>query len=327
MQQAQIVFFVSVMFFSGVAGAAGQETVKTQTVEPNPAKTVAAEDESYRIGFQDSLEIQVFRHPDLNQRVKVNPDGTIFLYRARGPIAAVCRTERELAETIAKEYLTFLKKPEVNVVAVEKLSQSYGIIGAVEKPGNYFINRRTRLLELLAFAGGPNKDAGSRLIVARTGSSSACRLKADEKNESDELVLMNFKVKDVLENKQNLWMQPGDIVSVLDSDVVYVYGNVNEEGPVKVKEPITLTQAIVNAKGFKPSAKKDKIRVLRQKEGSAEREELLFDLNEIAKRTVQDPILQPNDIVAVSEDSTKAIFRKLGNSLTGGIPSLLYRVP
>lgn len=286
-------------------------------------------DERYRIGFQDTLSIQVFRHPELAQTVTLNQDGTIFLFRAEKPISAICKTERELANVIAKEYLSFLKKPEVNVIAVEKKSQSFGVIGAVDKPGTYFINRQTRLIELLSFAGGPTKEAGSRLIVARTGSSSACKMKNEMRaeTENDDLVLMSFKIKDVLEAKQNLWMKPGDIVSVLDADVIYVYGNVNEEGPVKLKEPITLTQAIVSAKGFKPSTKKDKIRIIRQKEGSSEREELVYDLNEISKRKVEDPFLQPNDIVAVSEDPAKAIFKKLGDTFTGGIGGLFYRIP
>ena len=284
------------------------------------------EDELYRIGFQDTLDIQVFKHPELNQRASVNPDGTITLFRASKPITVVCKTEREVAKEIEREFLTFLKKPEVNVLATEKKSQSYGVIGAVEKAGTYYINRRVRLLELVAFAGGPNKEAGSRMIVARTGSSSACNLNPEEKPQWDDLVLMNFRIKDVLEAKQNLWMQPGDIVSVLDSDLIYVYGNVNKVGSVKMNEPITLTQAIVSAEGLKPTAK-NVVRVLRQKAGTSEREELTYDLKDIEKRKVQDPFLEPNDIVAVSEDSSKAIMRGIVKTLQQGVPSLFYRVP
>jgi polysaccharide biosynthesis/export protein len=137
---------------------------------------------------------------------------------------------------------------------------------------------------------------------------------------------MNFKIRDVLEAKQNMWMEPGDIVSVLDADEVYVYGNVNKVGSVKMKEPITLTQAIVSAEGLKPTAK-SKVRVLRQKGGTSDREELIFDLKDIEKRKIQDPFLEPNDIVAVSEDSAKAIMKGITGILKNGVPSLFYRVP
>ncbi len=299
----------------------------TKTTTATIPKSKADNEETiYRIGFEDTLEIQVFDKPKLTQKVSLNPDGTITLFRASKPIAAVCKTERELAKDIEREYLSFLKKPEVNVFAIEKKSQSFGVIGAVEKAGTYYVNRRIRLLELISFAGGPNKEAGSRMIVARTGSSSACKIESDDSIIDNDLVLMNFKVKDVLEGKQNLWMQPGDIVSVLDSDVVYIYGNVNKVGAVKMSEPITLTQAIVTAEGLKPTAK-TQVRVLRQKQGSTDRDELIFNLKDIEKRKIQDPFLEPNDIVAVSEDSTKVIIRGITGILKNGVPSLFYRIP
>jgi protein involved in polysaccharide export with SLBB domain len=258
--------------------------------------------------------------------VSVNPDGTITLFRASKPIVAVCKTERELAKEIEAEYLSFLKKPEVNVFAIEKKSQSYGVIGAVEKAGTYYISRRIRLLELLSFAGGPNKEAGSRMIVARTGSSSACKVESDDSVIDNEMMLLNFKVRDVLEGKQNLWMQPGDVVSVLDSDVVYLYGDVKKVGAVKMKEPITLTQAIVSAEGLKSTAK-SQVKILRLKEGSRDRMELAFNLKDIEKRKIQDPFLEPNDIVAVSEDSSKVILKGVTDVLKSAVPSLIYLVP
>src|SRR5687768_6160611 len=95
-------------------------------------------EERYRIGFQDQLEVQVFRHPELTQRVNVNANGTINLFRLATPIIAVCKTERELANDIAEAYRKdYLKNPEVNVVAVEQRSRAFGMIGAVEKPGQY----------------------------------------------------------------------------------------------------------------------------------------------------------------------------------------------
>ena len=94
-----------------------------------------------------------------------------------------------------------------------------------------------------------------------------------------------------------------------------------------MREPLTLTQAIASAEGLKPATRKDNIRVLRQKPGSTEREELVFDLREIDQRKVADPILEPNDVVAVGEDRTKSVLNSIGKSLTNGIPSIFYRIP
>lgn len=306
------------------------ETPITSAVEPTvqTSFSAAGKDERYRIGFQDTLEIQIFRHPDLTQRVSVNSNGTVNLFRIPAPLVAVCKTERELAIEVAAAYeKDYLRNPEVNVVAVEQKSQSFAVMGSVEKPGQFYINRKITLLELLAQAGGPNKESGSRLWVARTGSTSNCKMGETQAADPENMTLLDFKIRDVMQAKENLIMRPGDIVSVMDADAVYVYGNVNKQGKVTIKEPITLTQAIASAEGFKAASKKDKIRILRSKLGTSEREELVYDLNDIDKRKVQDPFLEPNDVVAVSEDKAKSILNNIGRSLTNGLPSIFYRVP
>ncbi|MEP6849233.1 MAG: polysaccharide biosynthesis/export family protein [Acidobacteriota bacterium] len=325
-----------------ITSAGGQDNLSGKTGSQTPGNSIAtvvsgtpvpsaadSSDERYKIGYQDTLDIQVFRHPELNRRVSVDTNGTIQLFRLDLPITAVCKTEAELASDIAKAYeKDYLRNPEVNVVAVEQKSQSVSVIGAVEKPGSFFINRRVRLLELLAFAGGPKADeAGTRLLVARTGSRSNCQTGGMQPSDSDAVELLDFKIRDVQAGKETLWMQPGDVVSVLKADVVYMYGNVIKQGAVKISEPLTLTQAIVLAEGLKSATKTDNIRVIRTKPGTSEREEKVYDLNLIGKGKMPDPFLEPNDIVAISEDKTKSIINNIGKSLTQGIPSIFYRIP
>ena len=288
---------------------------------------IVAGEERYRIGFQDRVTVQVFRRPELTQTVDVNPNGTINLFRLPEPVVAVCKTEGELASDIADAYRKdYLRNPEVKVMVVEQRSQAFAVIGAVEKPAQYLVSKRIRLLELLALAGGPSRDAGSRLILARTGSTSTCKDGASANDPAD-VLYADFKIKDVLETRVNPEVRPGDIISVLEADSVYVYGNVIRQGQVKFKEPITLMQAIASAEGLRPAAKKDRIRVLRQKPGVMEKEELIFDLGKISKMEANDPFLEPSDIVAVSEDTAKSIFQGIGRSLTQGIPSIFYRFP
>ena len=295
-----------------------------------PLPAVPSGNERYRIGFQDVLEIQVFRHSDLNQRVSVNSNGTINLFRLSTPILAVCKTERELATAVAEAYQKdYLRNPEVNVVAVEQRSRAFAVIGAVEKPGQYMINRPVRLLELLAQAGGPTKDAGTRVLVARTGSTSNCVLNEGSANTTsvDEKSFAGYALKDILEGRENVVMRPGDIVSVMKADVVYVYGNVIEQGLVEMRGPLTLTQAIASAKGTKPATDKSKVRILRLVPGKAERQETVYNLKEIEQGKASDPFVEPNDIVAVSIDKAKDVMNSIGKSLTNGIPSIFYRVP
>ncbi len=138
---------------------AGQNDLKPQPVSFPVGQ---ADDEQYRIGFQDTLDVQIFRHPELGQRVSVNSNGTIKLFRIPEPIIAVCKTVRELAKDVEDAYRKdYLKNPEVTVVAVGQNSQAFAVVGAVEKPGSFFVNRKVRLLELLAQAGGPVEGSGN----------------------------------------------------------------------------------------------------------------------------------------------------------------------
>ncbi len=317
---------------SGAISATSQTTPTTTPVERNVAAVgntavggvVTRTDERYRIGYRDKLSVQVFRHPELTQTVSVGPNGTISLFKIPEPLVAVCKTELELADDIAEAYRKdYLRNPDVNVSAVEQNSQALAVIGAVEHPGRFFVNRRMQLLELLALAGGPSKEAGSRLMVVRKGSDAGCQQQpvAKEANAG----LFNFSIRDLQEGKAAFMMQPGDIVSVLEADLVFVYGNVNEQGQVIMKQPMTLTQAIASAKGIKPATQKDKVRIIRQKPGSLEREEIVVDLVAIDKQRAEDPYLMPNDIIALSQDKAKSILNSLTKSFTQGIPSLLYR--
>ena len=307
------------------AKAVPVETSKTvSSISPKTAADDRPKNERYRIGFQDILEIQVFRHPELNQRLPVGPNGTIVLFRVDRPVVAICKTERELAEAIEAAYKEkYLKDPRVSVVVAEQKSQAVAVIGSVERPGNYFVNKRVHLLEMLAMAGGPSKEAGTRLLVARTGSTSDCKERVDEPD-NDNIEVVGFKIRDIQEGKQSFWMQPGDVVSVMDADIVYVYGNVNKQGSLRIREPITLTQAIVSAEGLKPAASRSNVRILRQKPGSTERKDIVFDLNAIDKGKVKDPFLEPNDIVAVSQDNAKAILRGITTTIKSSIPGVVY---
>lgn len=284
------------------------------------------DDDRYRIGFQDVLEVRVFKHADLSQRVSVSPNGTISLFRLDKPVVAVCKSETELAREIAAAYKAkFIKNPEVIVNVADQKSQSIGVMGAVVKPEYFFVRRRFHLLEMLALAGGPSKDSGTRLIVVRSGGTANC--KQDPNNVEESASVFGFKLRDVQEGKKTFWMQPGDLVSVLEADIIYMYGNVERQGAIKIRESITLTQALVTAEGVKPAAKKDKIRVLRQKGDGGEREELFFDLNKINSGKAPDPVLQPNDIVAVSEDKAKSIILGFANALKNSVPNAALRFP
>jgi polysaccharide export outer membrane protein len=102
------------------------------------------------------------------------------LPRIDASIMAICKTENELAGEIINLYKqSYLRDPYVTVFVKEQNSQPLSVIGAVEKPGNFYTNRRLTLLELLSFAGGQDiEKAGSKIQVARVGGISGCKVES-----------------------------------------------------------------------------------------------------------------------------------------------------
>ncbi len=322
----------------------GQDVSKpasTDTKKPDTIKVIRSEDEAvesvqpsgdvnierYKIGFEDTLQVDVYRHPELTQTVTVARDGTINLPRIDQPVLAVCKTERELASLITAHYRNYLRNPFVNVRALEQRSQPFAVLGAVNKPGSYYLSRRVTLLELLAIAGGPDYErAGSKVQVARLGNLSACKVETDNDTKND-VEFFSYSINDVMKASENPYMEPGDIVSIKEAEEAYVVGNVDEPKTIQLKEPITLTQALAKAGGIDGTAKTTKIVIERRESGSKVKTELVFDLKDIRMQKVPDPLLQANDIVVVPTDNMKVIRNGLLKVLTGGISNLFYRFP
>ena len=294
-------------------------------IEDSQVAITDRKDDRYRIGFQDTLSIQVYRHDGLSQTVSVNPDGTIRLFRIDNPIVAVCKTERELAYTIETLYKNHLRNPQVNVRAVEQRSQPFAVIGAVQKPGSFYLNQKVRLLHLLTLAGGNDVEKSGTIVqVARIGNFSGCGASLEEADDNQEVEFFSYNLADVIKGQQNPWMKPGDIVSVLEAEEAYVVGDVVEQTNIKLKGPTTLMQAIAMAKGLTKNANTDKVIIQRQEPGNPIKTELAFNLSDIRKQKIPDPQLQANDIVVVSTDRTKAIAGSIFKAITGGIPGLFY---
>lgn len=339
--------------FSAIALLAGTITVTAQTTNDGTAKTpteqntqtaplVSSPNESavatneqnfyrngmgerYRIGFLDTLEVQVARHPELSApATSVSPDGTIFLPRIKQPIVAVCKTESELREIITAHLKTVLKDPFVNVRAVDQRSQPFAVVGAVQKPGRFYISQKVSLLELLAYAGGPDvENAGSRIQVARGGNTNGC---VDTANAAEkEIEFQSYNLNDVLKGKSNPLMQPGDIVSVLIAEEAYVVGDVIKPTKISLREEMTLQRAIAEAGGTEKTAKVEKVIIQRKDGASGNKTELVYNLKDIRDGKIPDPQIQGNDIVVVASDRVKSVLKDVKEIIKNGLPTAFYR--
>jgi len=292
----------------------------------DPATPVAADEELYRIGTGDVLDVRVFNRPQLSREsVRVDNRGMIHMPLIDSEIRAGCRTEAELAAEVANLYLKYQRHPHVDVFIKEYSSRPVAVMGAVSKPGQFQLQRRVRLLELVSLAGGPTERAGQRVLVAHGTEISSC----DENTaaagaDGFESFDLNNTLK--ADGAANPFVRPGDIITVPEAQQVFVTGNVLRPMSIPLKETITLSQAVAMAGGTMPDSKKTGIRVLRQLPGAPGKTELVVDLEAITKRKADDIELQANDIVDVPTATGKRIFRTLLSAVAPTAGSLPVRV-
>jgi polysaccharide export outer membrane protein len=149
-------------------GLSSEPTVKL----PREAEALTAAatpgSNAYKIGPQDTIEIAVFKVPDLSRTVQVADTGTVNLPLV-GDVAAAGKTTQQLERDLVKRYGgKYLQSPQVSVSVKEYNSHRVTIEGAVKKPGVYPIRGKSSLLQFIATAEGLDASADSTVVVFRT---------------------------------------------------------------------------------------------------------------------------------------------------------------
>lgn len=306
----------------------GQQPDKPSPATSPAAKTQASlvsvsarnSDDRYRIGPGDLLSVTTLDYPQLSSdAIRVDSRGMVLLPLVDGEVQAACLTEGELAQEITKRYLKFIREPQVKVFVKDYQSQNVAVIGAVNAPGRFQLQRRLRLLELLSFVGGPSGQAGRSIQIFHAGSSVVCEGGSEANGE--QLVSLSLSQTMRGEDAANPYIVAGDIVTVPDADQYFVMGNVAKPAAYALKDKVSLTQAIVMAGGALPGSTTDHVRILRERPGAPGRQEIVVDLKQAMNVGTGEVFLEPNDIIEVPKKggltaSLKTVFRTMIPTLT-----------
>jgi polysaccharide export outer membrane protein len=340
LKRAFVTCLVSLAVTSGVAAQqTNHSSIRPKTVKTvappivrasAPVTSSAPAPDRYRIGPGDVLEVRLYKLPDLSREsIRVEEAGTIRMPLINEEIQAACRTENELAKDIAARYLPLMRNPQVDVFIKEYNSRPVAVIGAVNAPGRFQLQRRIRLLDLLSYAGGPAERAGGNIQVVHGAPYPTCESGARTSgNNNDALGIGIFKLRDTLAGnpRSNPYVRPGDVITVLEFEQIYVIGNVIRPSAFPLKERITLSQAIAMAGGTLPDSQSDRIRILRQNLANNIKQELIVDLKAINKRQAPDVVLLPNDIVEVPTANGRRFLRNILEGVVPGIARFPVRV-
>ncbi|HEY8051226.1 MAG TPA: XrtA/PEP-CTERM system exopolysaccharide export protein [Steroidobacteraceae bacterium] len=173
-----------------------------------PAAAPSTVSSDYVIGPGDSLQIFVWRSPELTATVPVRPDGKISTPLVED-MPAVGKTPSQLARDIEKVLAVYVKQPQVNVIVTVPASvfSQIRVIGQVMHAAPVAYREGMTVMDcVLAVGGLTNFAAGNRARLVRTidGKQYELPVKLD--------ALLNHG-----DMSQNLPVRPGDVLVVPES--------------------------------------------------------------------------------------------------------------
>ncbi|MCW5960767.1 MAG: polysaccharide biosynthesis/export family protein [Pyrinomonadaceae bacterium] len=160
----------------------------------------------YRLGPEDVISVQVFGQcPDYcKESITVPPTAMISYPLIREGIFVGGKTIDQVTSEITKKLDEYIIDPKVTVSLVKVGSARYGVVGKVEKQGNYLMNRKMSVLDAIAESGGIAKDGDKKHAVI---------LRPNPVSNKLDPILVNLK--EIQEGRAEMaFLEPGDQVLV-----------------------------------------------------------------------------------------------------------------
>ncbi len=179
-----------------------------------PASFVAQKEvpgEEYVIGPLDTLQIFVWRNPELSTKVQVRPDGRITTPLI-SDMPATGKTPSMLADDLKTAMAEYIKDPIVSVIVENfsgTFSQQVRVVGATEKPAAIPYRANMTLLDAMIAVGGLNEyAAGNRARLVRFD-----RATGKQKE-------YGLRINSLLKQgntRANVKLEPGDVIIIPES--------------------------------------------------------------------------------------------------------------
>ncbi|CAN7622207.1 XrtA/PEP-CTERM system exopolysaccharide export protein [Massilia sp. LjRoot122] len=179
------------------------------TSTPPQLPSAEAVNPEYLIGPGDTINIIVWRNPEVSMSVPVRPDGKITTPLVED-LPAAGKTSTQLARDIEAALAKFIQQPVVTVVVVNfvgNYSEQIRVIGQAARPQALPYRKDMSLMDVLIAVGGVTEFAsGNRASIIRT---------VDGKQQKY-AVRLDDLIKDG-DISANMTMRPGDVLVIPES--------------------------------------------------------------------------------------------------------------
>ena len=168
-------------------------------------------------------------------------------------------------------------------------ASAFFVLGEVNKPGTFPLDKETSVLEAITLAGGYGPTAAASGVKV-------LRRNADGKQETLALDLAGAVPKD-----KGFRLQEGDTVLVPKGNTFFVFGEVKKPGAYQLDKDTNVLEGITIAGGFTEKAAPGRTRVIRTDERG--QQTINIDMNDIIRRGQRDKAIRllENDVIVVPE--------------------------
>ncbi len=216
----------------------------------------AAPQTDYVLGTGDVIKVTVYQNPDLTLEARVS-EGGVISYPLLGSVKLGGLTIGDAEKRIATGLRdgNFLKQPQVSILIIQVKGNQVSVLGLVNRPGRYPLETtNTKLSEVLAYAAGTVAGSSSDLVVI-TGTRNGKPFRKE----------IDFPMVFAPENAaEDVLLQNGDTIYVDRMPVVYVYGEVQRPGAMRLERDMSMMQALANAGGLNLRGTEKGIKVTRR---------------------------------------------------------------
>ena len=246
-------------------------------------------------GFLVSL--QVLDDPDFTGNFRVDEQGALIL-PIIGAVPVAGDTAPEARAKIEKVLFDkgILNHPQVILSVAEYTTAAVTIIGEVANPGRYPLLAPQRLVDVLAYAGGPTLVAGDEVQIMHSAPGSAPMLVHYSRTADPATVA-------------DVYVRPGDTVQMKKAGIVYVLGAVVRPGGYVMQEDgrLNLLQAISLANGTSNVASTKTVHIIRRNPDGDE-VDMAVPYKKITQGKAADVQLHATDILFVPTSGAKSVL-------------------
>jgi polysaccharide export outer membrane protein len=148
----------------------------------------------------------------------------------------------------------FVLKPQVTIQVVRTLSSQVSVLGQVSKPGRYPIEMTSsKVSEMIAAAGGVVPGGADVVTLVGTRNGDPVKLDIDLPS-----ILQSGRAE------LDVQLENGDIIYVDRAPTIYIYGEVQRPGQLRLERGMTLMQVLAAAGGLSARGTERGIKVHRR---------------------------------------------------------------